>query len=152
MAELRFPNINLIILSGRLVEDGVVRYTPQGTAVCTVRFASDRNFKNAQGQWVKEPLFINLVLFREIAERSAGRLKKGTPLIVEGALRSRTYESREGQRRTVYEIVVRRLHLLEKAEEETIYVPEEEEIVEEPALPGDVPGEEPNEEEEDLPF
>ena len=153
MAELKFPSINFVILSGRLVEDGVVRHTPQGIAVCTVRFASDRNFRNAQGQWVKEPLFINLVLFRQIAERSAGRLRKGTPLIVEGTLRSRTYETREGQRRTVYEIVVRRLHILEKVEEEAVYLPEEEEVLEESALPDDFPAIEPEEEEpEDLPF
>ncbi len=156
MAELRLPNINLVVISGRLVEDAVVRYTPQGTPVCNVRFASDRNFRNAQGQWVKEPLFISLVLFREVAERSMGKLKRGTPVIVEGSLRSRDFETREGQKKTVFEIVVRRLHVLEKVTgEEVVYAPEEEELPEE--LPaeggegGETPGGEP-EEKEDLPF
>ncbi|HOK22416.1 MAG TPA: single-stranded DNA-binding protein [Candidatus Hydrothermia bacterium] len=157
MAELRFPNINLVVLSGRLVEDAVVRYTPQGTPVCNVRFASDRNYRNAQGQWVKEPLFISLVLYRGVAERDIGKLKRGTPLIVEGSLRSREFETREGQKRTVFEIVVRRLHILEKGQgEEPVYAPEEEElsdeITAEPDEGGGITGGKNDEEGEDLPF
>ncbi|MEO0236136.1 MAG: single-stranded DNA-binding protein [candidate division WOR-3 bacterium] len=155
MAELRLPNINFVIISGRVVEDATLRYTPQGTPTCTVRFASDRNFKNAQGEWVKEALFINLVLFRDLAERSAPRLKRGTPIIVEGTLRSRDFEDpRTRIKRTVFEIVVRRLHFLEKlVGEEIIPTMEEEEYAEEVSS---VDSQEiidtQEEEQEDLPF
>ncbi len=155
MAELRFPNINFVILSGRLVEDAVVRYTPQGTAVCTVRFASDRNFKNSSGQWVKEPMFINLVFFGDVAVRSQGKLKKGSPLIVEGSLRSRTFENREGQRRTVYEILVKRLHILEKVGEEVVYSSEEDTIDVDAVVPpeeGETFLDHGEQQEEELPF
>ncbi|MGB9823886.1 MAG: single-stranded DNA-binding protein [Candidatus Hydrothermia bacterium] len=159
MADLRLPSINFVILSGRVVEDAVLRYTPQGVPTCTVRFASDRSFKNSQGEWVKEALFINLVIFRQAAERSASRLKRGTPIIVEGNLRSREYEdARTGVKRTIYEIVVRRIHFLEKQVSEEMLPPEIEEeeypeelsgidsqeIVENPTIE--------DQEEEDLPF
>jgi len=158
MAELKLPNINFVMLSGRVVEDAVLRYTPQGTPVSTVRFASDRNFRNAQGAWVKEPLFINLVLFKELAERSVGRLKRGTPLIVEGSLRAREFEDpRTRVKRTVYEIMVRRLHILEKTMEEEVVTSLEEEYPEEVESaeniePIETQELEDSEKEEDLPF
>jgi single-strand DNA-binding protein len=158
MADLRLPNINLVILSGRVVEDAVLRYTPQGVPTCTVRFASDRNFKNAQGEWVKEALFINLVIFRQAAERSAARLKRGTPIIVEGNLRSREFEdARTGVKRTVYEIMVRRIHFLEKQGSEEVLPPE----IEEEEYPEEIGGissqdiienQTIEDQEEDLPF
>ncbi len=90
--------INRVVLLGRLTRDPELRYTPSGVAVATFSLAVDRRFTNQQGE--KETDFINIVVWRQLAELCANYLKKGQQAAVEGRLQTRNYENKEG--RTVY--------------------------------------------------
>jgi single-strand DNA-binding protein len=115
MADLRLPNLNLVLLSGRLVADPELRYTPKGTAVCSFRMAVSKRYKDRDtGEWKDDPSFFNVVVWDRMAEMAGERLRKGSPVLLEGTLKSRSYETKDGSRRYVVEIVSRRLQFLER--------------------------------------
>lgn len=95
-----------ITLVGNLVADPELRYTPSGAAVCNGRVASTpRVFNKQTNEWEDgEGLFLTFTIWRQAAENVANSLHKGDRVIVVGALRQRSYETREGEQRTVYEI------------------------------------------------
>ncbi len=97
-----------ITLVGNVVADPELRYTPSGVAVANFRVASTpRAFNRDSGQWEdQEGLFLTCNIWRDAAENVMETLSKGMRVIVQGRLRQRSYESREGERRTVYEIEV----------------------------------------------
>ncbi len=104
--------LNRILLIGRLVKDPEMRYTPNGIPVAQFALAVDRPFTNAQGQ--RETDFFDIVVWRKQAELVSNFLQKGRLVAVEGRLQSRTYETQEGQRRKVYEIVADRVVFLDR--------------------------------------
>ncbi|MBD3284711.1 single-stranded DNA-binding protein [candidate division WOR-3 bacterium] len=119
------PNLNYVLLSGRLVADPELRYTPKGTAVCSFRVAVNKRYKDRDtGEWKEDANFFSIVVWDRMAEMAGERLKKGSPVVVEGNLRSRSYEAQDGNRRYVVEIVSRRLQFLEKAPSTGDYSPE----------------------------
>lgn len=95
-----------ITVVGNLVADPELKYTQNGTAVANFRVASTpRVYRD--GQWVDgEGLFLTCSLWREAAENAVESLSKGMRVIVQGRLRQRSYETREGERRTVFEVEV----------------------------------------------
>ncbi|ACZ00464.1 MULTISPECIES: single-stranded DNA-binding protein [Thermomonospora] len=97
-----------ITLVGNLVEDPNLRFTPSGQAVATFRVASTPRFYDRQsGEWKDgEALFLTCNVWRQAAENVAESLTRGMRVIVQGRLRQRSYETREGERRTVYEVEV----------------------------------------------
>ena len=97
-----------ITLVGNIVADPELRYTPSGAAVANFRVASTpRAFNRDSGQWEdQEGLFLTCNIWREAAENVMETLSKGMRVIVQGRLRQRAYETREGEKRTVYEIEV----------------------------------------------
>lgn len=97
-----------ITLIGNLVADPELRYTPTGTAVTNFRIASTpRTFDAKTNQWVDaDALFLACNIWRQAAENVANSLTKGDRVIVQGRLRQRSYDTREGEKRTVYEIEV----------------------------------------------
>lgn len=117
MATLRLPNVNMVMLAGRLVQDPDFRYTPTGIPVVRLRIASDRPYRDQGGEWQRETLFIDVIAWRALAERMQRQVHKGSPVLVEGYLRSRSWETEEGMRRSVIEVVARRIQILEKASE-----------------------------------
>ena len=94
-----------ITMTGNLVDDPELRYTPQGTAVANMRVASTPRMQKG-GRWVDaaDTVFIDVVAWRALGENAAEELRRGDRVIVAGRLRQRTYETKEGQKRTVYEI------------------------------------------------
>lgn len=82
--------INKVILTGRLVADVELRYTPSNKAVATARIASPRDFKNQNGE--RETDFISLVIWDKKAENFSNWIKKGYLVTVEGRLQTRSYE------------------------------------------------------------
>ncbi|MGM9572639.1 MAG: single-stranded DNA-binding protein [bacterium] len=104
--------LNRIILIGRLTRDPELRYTQSGVAVASFTLAVNRNFKNAQGEI--EADFIDIVVWRNQAENCANYLGKGRLVAVEGRLQVRTYETQEGQKRKVAEVVADSVRFLEK--------------------------------------
>lgn len=97
-----------ITIVGNLVGDPELRYTQTGQAVATFRVASTPRFRdNATGEWKDgDSLFLSCNVWRQAAENVAESLQRGTRVIVSGRLRQRSYETREGEKRTVYEIEV----------------------------------------------
>ena len=95
-----------ITVVGNLVADPELKYTQNGTAVANFRVASTpRVYRD--GQWVDgEGMFLTCSLWREAAENAVESLSKGMRVIVQGRLRQRSYETREGERRTVFEVEV----------------------------------------------
>lgn len=116
MSELKVPNINRVIISGRLTRDPELRYTPAGKAVCTVGLAYNRRYKDASGQWQDDTTYINVVCWMKVAELVNRYLHKGSPVLVEGRLESRSWETEAGQKRSVIEIRADRIGFLEKAQ------------------------------------
>ncbi|MEA1973496.1 MAG: single-stranded DNA-binding protein [Candidatus Cloacimonadota bacterium] len=109
---LRFPQINHITISGRLTRDVELRYTPNGVAVTSLSIAFDRNYKK-DGEWVNEANFTDVVVWNEKAEQCAKYLSKGSPILVEGYLKTRTYQTKDNQNRKVTEIVSTKVNFLE---------------------------------------
>ena len=97
-----------ITLVGNLVADPELRYTPSGAAVANFRVASTpRRFDSQSNQWVDgEALFLACNIWRQAAENVANSLTKGDRVIVTGRLRQRSYDTREGEKRTVFEVEV----------------------------------------------
>lgn len=97
-----------ITIIGNLVESPELKYTPSGAAVANFRVASTpRQFDKNSNQWVDgEALFLTCNVWRQAAENVANTLSKGDRVIVNGRLRQRSYENREGEKRTVFEVEV----------------------------------------------
>jgi single-strand DNA-binding protein len=97
-----------ITVVGNLVDDPELRFTPSGAAVANFRIASTpRTFDRQANEWKDgEALFLSCSVWRQAAENVAESLQKGMRVVVQGNLRSRQYETREGEKRTVFEIQV----------------------------------------------
>jgi single-strand DNA-binding protein len=95
-----------ITIAGNLVDDPELRYTPNGQAVSRFRIASTPRFRDsASGEWKDgDSLFLTCNVWRQAAENVAESLQRGMRVIVQGRLRQRSYETREGEKRTVYEV------------------------------------------------
>ena len=97
-----------ITVVGNLVDDPELRFTPAGQPVARFRVASTPRFRdNASGEWKDgDSLFLTCNVWRQAAENVAESLQRGMRVIVSGRLRQRSYETKEGEKRTVYEIEV----------------------------------------------
>lgn len=113
MSQFSMIDVNRVTLAGRLTRDPEVRYTTNGTAVATLRLASDRKFKGRSGDTREETLFIDVVAWQRTAEICAQYLSKGRPVYVEGRLQSRNWETKDGQKRTSIEIVAERVQFMD---------------------------------------
>ncbi|MCW5952214.1 MAG: single-stranded DNA-binding protein [Propionibacteriaceae bacterium] len=98
----------IITVVGNLTADPELRFTPSGAPVANFTVASTpRTFDRQTGEWKDgDAMFLNCAVWRQPAENVAESLTKGMRVIVQGRLRSRSYETREGERRTVFEIEV----------------------------------------------
>ena len=98
----------VITVIGNLVDDPELRFTPGGAAVAKFRVASTpRTFDKQTNEWKDgESLFLTCSVWRQQAENVAESLTRGTRVIVQGRLKQRSYEDREGVKRTVYELDV----------------------------------------------
>src|SRR3954470_1851296 len=98
----------VITIIGNLVDDPELRFTPSGAAVAKFRIASTpRTLDKTTNEWKDgDSLFLTCNVWRQAAENVAESLTKGTRVIVSGRLRQRSYETKEGEKRTVYEVEV----------------------------------------------
>ncbi|SRR5690554_451084 len=96
----------VITIVGNLTDDPELRFTPSGAPVANFRVASTpRTFDRQSGEWKDgEPLFLNCSAWRQMAENVAESLERGMRVVVQGRLRQRSYETREGEKRTVFEL------------------------------------------------
>lgn len=104
--------LNRIILIGRLTRDPEMRYVPSGHPVASFSLAVDRPFANQQGE--RETDFIDIVAWRKLAEQVSQHLSKGRLVAVEGRLQIRSYETQDGQKRKVAEVVADAVRFLDR--------------------------------------
>lgn len=120
MNPLRLGYLNAVYLTGRLVADPELRYTQKGTPVCDFRIACSRRFKNREtSEWQEETLFINIVAWQRQAEAANDYLKKGSAVLIDGNLRSRQWETSQGDKRSAIEVVARRIQFLDLPPKDT---------------------------------
>lgn len=96
--------MNKVILMGRLTRDPELRYTPSQIATCSFSVAVDRAYKSQDGTTQAD--FINCVAWRQTAEFICKYFAKGARILLSGAIQTRTYDDKEGQKRYVTEVVV----------------------------------------------
>jgi single-strand DNA-binding protein len=102
--------LNRVVIVGRLTKDPELRYTPNGKAVASFTLATNRPFKNQQGE--READFINIVQWNG-AENTANYLKKGSLAGVDGRIQTRNFEGQDGKRVFITEVVAESVQFLE---------------------------------------
>jgi len=106
-------SINKVILIGNLGRDPEVRYTPSGSAVCNISLATTRNWKSKDsGDKVEETEWHRVVFYDRLAEIAGEYLKKGRPVYVEGRLKTRKWQDKDGVEKYTTEIIAEQMQLL----------------------------------------
>jgi single-strand DNA-binding protein len=127
MADLRFPRINKVILSGRIANDIELRYTAKGTPVVRFTLAFDRPVKDASGQYQNQASFLDVVAWSKWAETLNNSAHKGSPLIVEGHIETRNYTDSNNVNRKAVEVIAEYIQFLEARAKSDEGSPEEHE-------------------------
>lgn len=105
--------VNRVLLIGRLGADPEVRYTPDGTMVVNFRIATDETYKNKQGEKVSKTEWHRIVVFGRLAEICGNYLGKGRLVFIEGKLQTRTWDDKDGNKRSLTEILASNMQMLE---------------------------------------
>lgn len=105
-------SLNKVFLIGNLTRPPELRYTPSGTAVADVRLAVNRNYTTQSGEKREDTCFLTVVVWGKQAESCGEYLDKGSPILVEGRLQTREWEGKDGQKRTVIEVVADRVQFM----------------------------------------
>jgi single-strand DNA-binding protein len=105
MADIRVPDLNKVLIAGRLTRDPELKYTAGGRPLCKAGIANTRYYRTQEGERREETTFVDLTIWGKMAEFVGERLKKGRPVLVEGSLRTSEWEDREtGQKRRRTEV------------------------------------------------
>ena len=131
--------VNKVILIGHLGADPELRYTPNGTPVANFRIATTERWTNKQGERMESTEWHRIVAWGKLGEFCGQYLNKGKQVYIEGRLRTRSWEDKDGKKQWTTEIIAQRLQLLGKPEKSST-------PPEELAAPEEVPSE------EDIPF
>ena len=105
-------SVNKVILIGNLGADPETRYLPSGDAVTNIRIATSENWKDKSGEKQEHTEWHRIAFFGKLAEIAGEYLKKGSPVYVEGRIRTRKWQDKEGQDKYSTEIVADRMQLL----------------------------------------
>ncbi len=111
-------SVNKAILVGYVGTDPEVRYLDSGTAVCNFRLATSEVYKNKNGEKVTTTEWHNVVLWRGLAETAEKYVKKGTQLYIEGRIKTRSWDDKDGNKRYTTEIICDILQMLGKKTDE----------------------------------
>jgi single-strand DNA-binding protein len=106
-------SLNKVELIGNLTRDPELRYTPQGTAVCTFGIATNRYWTTEGGEKKEDVEFHRIVAWQKLAELCGQLLTKGRKIYVEGRLQTRRWTSQDGQERTTTEVVINDMIILD---------------------------------------
>ena len=112
---LRLGSLNVVLLMGRVTMDPDLRYTPSGAAVLGYRIAVNRRWLDKQSnEWKEDTSFFNVNIWGQSAERLSKTMRKGSAVLVEGQLRSRSWEGKDGEKRYAVEVNSTRTQVLDK--------------------------------------
>ena len=105
-------SLNKVLLIGRLGQAPIVRYMPNGDAVCNFSVATSESWKDQSGQKKEHTEWHNVIMYRRLAEIAGQYLKKGSQVYLEGKIQSRKYTDKNGTERTAYEIICHEMKML----------------------------------------
>jgi single-strand DNA-binding protein len=105
-------SLNKVFLIGNLTRAPELRYTPSGTAVADLRLAVSRNYTTQTGEKRDDTCFLTVIVWAKQAETCGQYLDKGSPILVEGRLQTRDWETKDGQKRNVVEVVAERVQFM----------------------------------------
>src|SRR5690242_20010694 len=105
-------SVNKVIIIGNLGRDPEVRYLPDGAAITNISVATTDNWKDKSGEKQERTEWHRVAFFGKLAEIAGEYLKKGSQVYIEGALRTRKWQDKEGQERYTTEIVADRMQML----------------------------------------
>lgn len=109
-------DLNKVLITGVVVQDVELRYTPDGTKTANVRVAIHHRYKNKAQEVKEETEFVSVIVWQILAENCAKYLKKGSRVFVEGRLQTREYIDKEQQKRIAVEIKAETVEFLDKPE------------------------------------
>jgi len=114
MADLKMPELNSVVIAGNLTKDPVFRETSNNTPVVNFHIAANRRYKDSSNEWQEDVCYVGVVAWNKLAESCKDRLVKGSAVLVDGELQSRTFRSDDEKNRTVVEIKAKRIQFLNK--------------------------------------
>lgn len=114
MADLKMPEVNVVMIVGNLTNDPSFRQTSNGTPVANFSIASNRRFKDNNGNWRENVCYIGVVAWHKLAESCHESLQKGSAVLIDGEIQSRTWKNADGSSKNVVEIKARRIQFLNK--------------------------------------
>ena len=114
MSNLKMPDINNVLIAGNLTCHPSFRKTTNGTPVANFFVASNRKFKDNNGQWRENVCYVGIVAWYKLAESCYENLQKGSAVIIDGELQSRSWRNEDGTNRNVVEVKARRIQFLNR--------------------------------------
>lgn len=117
------PALNKVVITGNLVDDPRTNILQNGVNVANFRIASSRSYRGRDNEWHQKTCFVDVVAWRRTAELISSRLRKGSPVLVEGELQTSSWQAQDGTRRSRVEILARRVQFLERADQEGVSEP-----------------------------
>ncbi|KXK09414.1 MAG: Single-stranded DNA-binding protein [Microgenomates bacterium OLB23] len=99
-------SLNRVVLIGNLTRDPELKYTPQGTAVCSFGVATNRSWTTKTGDTKEDVQFHRIVAWQKLAELAANLLSKGRKIYLEGRITYRSFEGKDGQQKQITEIIM----------------------------------------------
>lgn len=113
MADLKLPRFNRAFISGRITQDIDLKYTPKGTPVVRFTVAMDKRYKDESDQWQQSTIYVDVVAWSNWAESVSKQAHKGSAVLVEGHIETRSYVDSNNVNRKVFEIIAEYIHFLE---------------------------------------
>ncbi len=114
MADLKMPELNNVMVAGNLTKDPIFRETSNNTPVANFHVAANRRYKDSANQWQEDVCYVGVVAWNKLADSCKNRLRKGSAILVDGELQSRTFKTEDGKNRTIVEIKAKRIQFLNK--------------------------------------
>jgi single-strand DNA-binding protein len=115
MSELRLPEINRVVLSGRLTREPDRRYAADGTAITTLPLAFHRRYRTREGATAEHTGYVTVMCYQRLAEVCGQYLHTGSAVVVEGRLQMREWKGSRGEKHQSLELRAESVHFLEKA-------------------------------------
>ncbi len=114
MADLKMPELNNVMIAGNLTKDPIFRETSNNTPVVNFHIAANRRYKDSSNQWQEDVCYVGVVAWNKLADSCKNRLVKGSAVLVDGELQSRTFRTDDDKNRTIVEIKAKRIQFLNK--------------------------------------
>lgn len=114
MADLKMPELNHVVVAGNLTKDPIFRETSNKTPVVNFSIAANRRYKDSSNQWQEDVCYVGIVAWNKLADSCRERLKKGSAVLIDGELQSRSWRTDDGHNRTIVEIKAKRIQFLNK--------------------------------------